>query len=181
MHLNKELEFFQNLNLDILMRRAVFKKFEDKMKGTKLTQHNDVMALIWYGYVISQLSDCRKFFDRDNRTHSFKFVIGHIKEFALKEKHTKLFKLWKAKGLETVLNNYMLHADMRFSELSTKISVRVLDAFIDKLEIFLKDIVGYLNKNYSGIGSLNYDNYLQDREHEVDVFFEEIKKSFRQS
>ena len=172
----QRIRVFQKLSLDILTRRAVFRKFEDGMKGTKLTEYNDVMALVWYGYVISQLSDCRKFFDRDSNSHSFKFIVDHIKEESLKEKHSQLLGLWKNEQLETVLNKYMLHADARFSEVSTVVSVKSLDIFIDQLDIFLKDIVTYLTKNYSDIGSMDYSHYLPDREREVDIFFEEVRK-----
>ena len=176
MVLNDELEFFQNLNLDILTRRVVFKKFEDKMKKTHLTADNDFMAIIWYGYVISQLSDCRKFFDRDGNVHSFQFVVKHIKDETLKTKHGILFEKWKNDKLETVLNKYLLHADKRVSEVNTEVSAKTLNEFIDELENYLKEIVGDLTKNYTSIGSLNYDGYLKDREREVDVFFEEVCK-----
>ena len=176
MILNEELEFFQNLNLDIQMRRAVFKKFEDEMKKTHLTKDNDFMAISWYGYVVSQLSDCRKFFDRDGNAHSFQFVVKHIKNSTLQGKHSILFEKWKNDKLETVLNKYLLHADKRVSEVKTEVSTKTLNAFIDELENYLKEIVDDLNKNYSGIGSLNYDDYLKDREREVEVFFEEVRK-----
>lgn len=176
MVLNEELEFFQKLNLDIQTRRAVFKKFEDEMKKTNLTIHNDFMAISWYGYVVSQLSDCRKFFDRDGNARSFRFVIRHIKDSAIQVKHDALFERWKNDKLETVLNKYLLHADKRVSEVATEVSAKTLNEFIDELENYLKEIVDDLNKNYSGVGSLNYDSYLKDREREVEVFFEEVRK-----
>ena len=176
MVLNEELEFFQNLNLDIQTRRAVFKKFEDEMKKTHLTKDNDFMLISWYGYVISQLSDCRKFFDRDGNAHSFQFVVRHIKDLAIQGKHSILFERWKNDKLETVLNKYLLHADKRVSEVATEVSAKTLNAFIDELENYLKEIVDDLNKNYLDIGSLNYAGYLEDREREVEVFFEEVRK-----
>jgi len=78
--------------------------------------------------------------------------------------------------LETVLNKYLLHADQRVSEIKTEVSVKILNEFIDELEKYIKQIVDDLTKNYSGISSLNYDTYLPDREREVDVFFEEVRK-----
>lgn len=176
MELSNEFTFFQNLLLDILTRRAVFKKFEDEMKKTHLTEHNDIMALVWYGYAVSQLSDCRKFFDRDGNAHSFQFVVRHLKDEPLKNRHTELFTTWKDKKLETVLNKYLLHADMRVGEIKTEVSVQVLNSFIDELEKYIKQMIDDLAKNYSGIGALNYDGYLPEREHEVDVFFEEVRK-----
>ncbi len=175
MNLNDELKFFQDLILDILTRRAVFKKFEDELKKTHLTQYNDFVSLSWYGYVISQLSDCRKFFAKHDDAHSFQFVVGHIKDVFLKERHKTLFETWTDKKLKTVLNKYMLHADKRVSE-KTEVSAQTLDAFIDDFEKYLKEIVQDLTKNYANIGSLNYDTYLKDRESEVDVFFEEVRK-----
>ncbi len=176
MELSSEFTFFQNLLLDILIRRAVFKKFEDEMKKTHLTEHNDMMALVWYGYAVSQLSDCRKFFDRDGNVHSFQFVVRHLKDKPLKNRHTELFSTWKDKKLETVLNKYLLHADMRVGEIKTEVSVQILNSFIDELEKYIKQMIDDLAKNYSGIGTLTYDGYLPEREREVDVFFEEVRK-----
>jgi len=174
--LNKELDFFQNLILDILTRRSVFRKFEDKIKNTCLTEHNDMVALVWYGYIVSQLSDCRKFFDRDSNAHSFQFVIRHLKDDFLKKGHVKLFAIWKNKKLETIVNKYLLHADQQVGRIKTEVSIKILDDFIDDLEKYIKQIVNDLNENYSGIGSLNYDPYLMERENEVEIFFEEIRK-----
>jgi hypothetical protein len=176
MSLNNELEFFQNLLLDILTRRAVFRKFETELKKTNLTEYNDMVWFVWYGYVISQLSDCRKFFDRDGRTHNFQFVVGHLKDKPLKNRHAELFEQWKNERLETVINKYMLHADQRASEMKTEVHLTALDTFIDDLEKYLKEIVDDLNKNYQGIGSLGTTGFLVEREHEVDVFFDEIRK-----
>ncbi|MHB8913806.1 MAG: hypothetical protein ACYC4I_02240 [Minisyncoccota bacterium] len=146
------------------------------MKKTHLTEHNDIMALVWYGYAVSQLSDCRKFFDRDGNAHSFQFVVRHLKDEPLKNRHTELFNIWKDKKLETVLNKYLLHADMRVGEIKTEVSVQVLNSFIDELEKYIKQMIDDLAKNYSGISALNYDGYLPEREREVDVFFEEVRK-----
>ena len=176
MTLNDEFEFFQGLNLDILTRRAVFKKFEDEIKKTHLTKDNDFMAISWYGYVVSQLSDCRKFFDRNSNAHSFQFVVRHIKDTTLQAKNDVLFEKWKNDKLETVLNKYLLHADKRVSEITTEVSVQTLDGFVDNLENYLKEIMQDLTKNYANIGSSNYDTYLKERENEVDIFFEEVRK-----
>jgi len=43
MTLNDELAFFQNLLLDVLVRRAVFRKFENELKGRKIAPENDMM------------------------------------------------------------------------------------------------------------------------------------------
>jgi folylpolyglutamate synthase/dihydropteroate synthase len=176
MELSSEFTFFQNLLLDILTRRAVFKKFEDEMKKTHLTEYNDMMSLVWYGYAVSQLSDCRKFFDRDGNAHSFQFVVRHLKNEPLKNRHVELFGIWKDKKLETVLNKYLLHADMRVGEIKTEVSVQALNSFIDYLEKYIKEMIDDLAKNYSVIGALTYDSYLPEREREVDVFFEEVRK-----
>jgi hypothetical protein len=174
--LNDELKFFQNLLLDILQRRAVFRKFENELKGTKLNQHNDVVWLFWYGYVISQLSDCRKFFDRDSQAHSFQFVVGQLTDQSLKDKHGELFEKWKNEGLETVLNKHLLHADQQAGGTKTEVSAKTLDAFIDELEKYIKEIITDLNENHGGISAMNYDAYLGERENEVDIFFGEVRK-----
>lgn len=175
-NLNDELEFFQNLVCDIVTRQVVFKKFETEMKTTALTQGNDFIALIWYGYIISQLSDCRKFFDRDGNAHSFQFVVQHVEDSILKNEHSKLRTSWKDKNLETIINKYMLHADMRVREITTEVSVKNLNDFISSLEAYLKNIVDDLTKRHFGINSLNYDAYLGERENEVAAFFNEVRK-----
>ena len=175
--LNAELIFFQNLLLDILVRRTIFRKFENEMKGRMLAPQNDMMWLVWYGYVISQLSDCRKFFDRDGNAHSFSFVVKHLKDSALKDRHVALFDKWKSEKLETIINKYMLHADQRAAEIKTEVHLATMDDFIDNLEKYMPEIVGDLTKNYQGIGSMNYAAFLPEREREVNVFFEEVRKN----
>ncbi len=175
MKLNNEFTFFQNLLRNLLTRRAVFKKFESEMKSTHLTEHNDVMALFWYGYTVSQLSDCRKFFDRDGNAHSFQFVVRHLRDESLRKKHGELFETWKNGKLETVLNKYLLHADVQFEGIKTEVSVQVLNSFIDELEKYIRQMIDDLAKNYS-IGTPNHDSFLLEREHEVDIFFDQVRK-----
>lgn len=174
--LNDELKFFQELTLDILKRRVVLKKFEKEMKKTNLAQDNDFMSLVWYGYIVSQISDCRKFFDRDDNAHSFKFVVRHIKNKTLGAEHTKLFKVWTNGKLETIRNKYLIHAEKSVSEIKIEISTKTLDLFINSLENYLKKIVEDLTKNYKNIDSLNYDSYLMESENEVDIFFAQVRK-----
>jgi len=38
------------------------------------------------------------------------------------------------------LNKYLVHADHRFSEINTEISVKILDEFIDDLEKYINQI-----------------------------------------
>jgi hypothetical protein len=177
MALNDELAFFQNLLLDVLVRRAVFRKFENELKGRKIAPENDMMWLVWYGYVISQLSDCRKFFDRNGSVHSFPFVVKHLKEKSLRDRHATLFDKWKNEKLEAVINKHMLHADQAASTIKTEVHIVTLDSFIDDLEKYLGEIVGDLNKYYQGIGSMNYIAFLGDREREVDAFFKIVRKN----
>ncbi len=177
MTLNDELAFFKNLLLDILVRRVVFRKFEDEIKGRMLAPGNDMMQLVWYGYVISQLSDCRKFFDRDGNSHSFSFIVKHLKNNALRDRHTTLFDKWKNEKLEAVINKYMLHADQRVAEIKTEVHLAAMNGFIDDLEKYIREIVSDLTKNYQSIGSMNYDSFLTEREREVDIFFEEVRKN----
>ena len=129
------------------------------------------------GYVISQLSDCRKFFDRDGNTHSFSFVVKHLNDSILKDRHVALFDKWKSEKLETVINKYMLHADQVTAEIKTEVHLATMDGFIDDLEKYISEIVDDLNKNYQGIGSMNYGPLLTEREQEVDIFFLEIRKN----
>lgn len=178
MNLNNELGFFQKLLLDIMTRRVIFRKFEAELKKTNLTEYNNYMVrFVWYGYVISQLSDCRKFFDRDVRTHNFQFVVEYLKNVSLKNRHTELFDQWKNEKLEVVINKYMLHADQRASEMKTEVHLATLDTFIDDLKTYLEDVVDDLNNNYQCISSLGTTDFLLEREHEVKVFFDEIRKN----
>jgi hypothetical protein len=174
--LNNEFSFFQDLILNILTRRVIFKKFENEIKKTQLSGSNDLMLLIWNGYVLSQLSDCRKFFDKDSRAHSFEFIVRHIVDNDLKSVKDDLFNDWKNKKLETIMNQYMVHADKRVNGIKTDVSVDILDEFIDSLEKYLKNIVIDLTNNYLSIGSSDYDSYLKDEERDVDKFFQEIRK-----
>ena len=71
----------------------------------------------------------------------------------------------------------MLHADQRTAEMKTEVHLATMDSFIDDLEKYIREIVDDLTKNYQGIGSMNYDTFLPEREREVDVFFEEVRKN----
>lgn len=175
--IKEELEFFEGLMLDILTRQIVFKKFEEKMKATNITRYNDFMWFNWYGYVISQLSDCRKFFDRDNNTYSLSFLVKHTSNQEIKNNHKELFRFWQNEKLETLVNQYFLHADKRVDKnTGLDISSQTLDVFIDKLKSYIKEMINDLNNNYPNISSLNYDGYLEERENEVVIFFDEVKK-----
>lgn len=177
-NIKNELSFFQGLMLNILTNRIVYKKFEEKMKQTNITIYNDFMWLSWYGYTISQLSDCRKFFDRDGDVYSFSFLVKHTSNTKIKNKHKELFKIWKNEKLENVINQYLLHANKAVDkEDKLNISPNILDAFIDKLDIYTKEIANDISSNYLGISVLNYDGgYLEERENEVEIFFEQVKK-----
>ena len=158
-----------------MARRVIFKKFEDEIKKTNLTQYNDLVSLVWHGYVLSQLGDCRKFFDKDNRVHSFKFIIDHLENETLKKGHENLLKDWKSKKLETILNKHLLHADKRAGEMKSEVLTPTLDLFIDTLQNYLNNINKDLNSNYSDIGYQINDSYLKDRESEVEIFFKQIR------
>jgi hypothetical protein len=174
--LSNEYKFFENLIIDVLLRRAVLKKFEEKIKKTNLTINNGIISLIWYGYVISQLSDCRKFFDKDNNAHNFKFVARHVKSVTLQKEHHRLFKFWKESGLENFINKYLLHADKSAGSLDNKALPKDIDKFINQLEIYFNKIGQELISDYSGVSNQHYKSYLQESSEGAEIFFKEIKK-----
>jgi len=174
--LSNEYEFFENLIIDVLLRRVVLKKFEEKIKKTNLTISNEIVSLMWYGYVISQLSDCRKFFDRDNNAHNFKFVVQHVKSVTLQKGHHHLFKFWKESGLEDFINKYLLHADKSSKGFNNKALPKDIDKFIDQLEIYFNKIGQELISDYSGVSNQHYKSCLQESSEGAEIFFKEIKK-----
>ncbi len=174
--LNQELDFFQEILLDILIRQAVFKKINIKLKQTTLSNTNDVFLLISYGYIISQIADLRKFFDPDIRAHQFSFITCHLSSKKFIKKHENIHKFWKEKNLEAIANKRLLHADKDFDQQKMTATFSDIDTLIKKIEKYMKEIIVDLDKNYKDITTLDYGDYLSEREKEVNTFFEEIKQ-----
>ena len=130
--LKDECSFFQELMLNILERRVIFKQFEEYLKEKQIEENNDFLSFCHYGYVISQLSDCRKFFDRNSKAHNFSFVVKHMSDEKIKDEHDKILKKWRNNGLQTIANQHLLHADESAKNLI--INMQVLDDFICRLK-----------------------------------------------
>ena len=64
--LEDEFEFFNELILNIKMRKILFEKFDkylvDKKVDANFPYNNDFCQMIWRGYLVQQLLDLEKFY-----------------------------------------------------------------------------------------------------------------------
>lgn len=180
LELQKEIDFFDELISDIKMRQVLFEKFEKYLINKKIDSSfpdgNDFCRMIVRGYLIQQVLDFKKFFDTDNRSYSFSFIVKHgVNNF--KEKHDELLKIWKGRELESVRNKVFAHSQKDYTNFS--VEKKDIDDFINKTVILFKDIINDLEKKYS-ISSTYFNenkNYLIEVANDVEVFFDTLTKT----
>lgn len=141
LELQKEINFFDELISDIEMRQVLFKKFEEYLVNKKIDSSfpggNDFCRMIERGYLSQQLLDFAKFFDKDNRTYSFSFIVKHGAN-NFKEKHEELFKIWKGYKLESIRNKVFAHSQKDYA--NSSVEKKDIDDFINKTVILFKNI-----------------------------------------
>jgi hypothetical protein len=174
MVLNETFEVFQELLIDILQRQAIWRQFEANLKGLSL-KGNDLIRFIFYGYIISQLSDLRKFFDTDNDVYQFKLVVKHLQNADLKGYHETLFKQWKSLKMEKIANKHLLHLEKEAMQTEEVLLMENLGTFVEQLAIYLRKIEQEIGKNFHKTVQFDYDAFLENTKEEVNLFFKEIK------
>lgn len=178
--LQNEIDFFDKLILDIKMRQVLFEKFEEysinKQNDKSFPDNNDFCQMILRGYLIQQILDLAKFFDKDNKAYSFSFIVKHGAN-NFKEKHDELFNTWEEYGLKSVRNKVLAHSQKDF--ICSSVEKKVLDNFINQAVELYKDVLNDLEKKYL-ISATYLDenkNYLVDVADDVEVFFNTLTKT----
>jgi len=177
--LKKEFEFFDNLLLDIRMRKVIFERFEKYLLNIKVdasfSNNNDFCRMICRGYLVQQLLDLEKFFDRDNRVYSFSFLVKHTIE-NFEEDYEKLFKTWRDDlKLKDIRDKAIAHSQKDYKILL--VEKNKLDGFINMTIQLFEKIANDLVENYSISSSYFFDkddDYLDDVGNDVEIFFKTL-------
>ena len=173
LELQKEISFFDELISGIEMRQSLFKKFEEYLINKKVDSifpdNNDFCRMILRGYLIQQLLDLAKFFDKDERVFSFRFVVRHSENFS--KRYKKLFAMWQSYDLKNVRNKVFAHSQKNYTNLF--VVRKNLDNFIKETISLFKDIIDDLEQRYL-ISSIHFhgnNSYLLDVANDVEKFF----------
>ena len=151
----RHIGIFHELMIVILKRRALFRAFEKKLNGKATKQavlKNAFVSYYTMDYTRAQLIDLRKFFETDGSSYKVSFLIKSIKDSNLKKEHKKLFKEWK-KEFKNQVNKIVAHIDKDYDNMIKEVGKKDMDAFIDKTNLFLDNIIVSIRKN--GVLTLN--------------------------
>jgi hypothetical protein len=179
-NLNNVLNHFQNLTLDLIKRRSIYKKFQHEMMRFGIINTNDFVMFCTSGYILSQLSDLRKLFDLDKDVFKFKEITDKISCDAIRLKHEKLFIFWKNQNFERLANNHLLHSNKERYHDEISISINALDGLIDDVDGYLGEIINDLTTTYSGVSPLIYSGFLREVDNDCEIFFNTLSKERKQ-
>jgi hypothetical protein len=142
---------FQQLMLDVLQRRSLFRAFENSIIGKDGSIENNMFVRFYAAdYTRAQLTDLRKFFETDNRSYKISFIFDHLKDKIVQEKHKNIYEnSWKADknwdmSLEELANKTVMHKEI--GSYSPYVYKNHLDGFIDNLNDLLDELVTSLRK-----------------------------------
>ena len=141
--IQKHLNVFHNLLVDILRRREIFRIFEKNLVGKAeeiAVKNNWFVSFYVTDYTRNQLIDLRKFFETDGKSYKIRSLIGYLKDKNLKKVHRGLFKRWN-KDFEKQVNSLIAHLDQNTENLAKEIAKKDLDSFIDEINTFFDSIV----------------------------------------
>ena len=151
---------FQQLMLDILQRRALFRVFENSIIGKDGSIANNMFVRFYAAdYTRAQLTDLRKFFETDKRAYKISFVFNHLADKTDQRKHGDIYEgKWKNDvkwniSLEDLANKAVMHKEINFS--SPDLYKNQLDDFIDELNNFLDQLVSSLTRENFEISFLS--------------------------
>lgn len=164
----------QTIMLDMLRRRAVMEALEEKAMGKEMPV--DILTIVASDYLRAHLSDLRKFFDRDTRTHRVADLVSKLPSGGdtSKQKHAALFDRWKAQ-YEEAANRYLFHREKGYTP-PAGFSRADLDHFIDDVGLFLDELVRELTAaNYSVAYVSRDTSYFQELKANARQFFEALR------
>jgi hypothetical protein len=154
--IQKHLNTFHNLLIDVLRRRELFRIFEKNLVGK--ASENDVKEN-WFvsfhttDYTREQVVDLRKFFESDPRSYKISFLTAAAGDEGLTQAYQKILQYWK-NSFEAQANKIIMHLDQDSENLKKVIDKKTLDQFIDDLNIFFDSIVDSFRK---GGATITYD------------------------
>lgn len=163
----------QTVMLDMLQRRAVMEALEEKAIR-RVASDNMVLRILGADYLRAQLSDLRKFFEQDGRSHR----IGDLtKKFPanspVHQTHSALFNIWNSQYEQTA-NRYLLHRQRGYVPPAGH-SRSGLDRFIDDMDLFLNELVrGLVQEGYEVSYLAREASYLQEVKADGHKFFSSL-------
>ena len=132
--IKKEVDILQQTMLDILQRRIIWESLEQKVVGKKINE--TILRILAIDYVGSQLSDLRKFFEDDTKSHSIKFLTPKLLSGnKTKPEHDRLYNIW-TKKYKDLTNQYYLHRQRGYQNPGW-ISKSELNSFIEDINLLL--------------------------------------------
>ncbi len=164
----------QTIMLDMLQRRAVMEALQDRAIG-KVASDDAALTILASDYLRAQLSDLRKFFDQDNRSHRASDLTAKLPPTggAAKQKHAVLFTRWKAQ-YEPTANQYLFHRQKGFTP-PPGFSRGDLDHFIDDMGLFLDDLVRELTSAGYDVAYVSRDaTYFREIKADAHKFFDAL-------
>lgn len=138
---------FQQILLDMLQRRALFRAFENSLIGKDGSiEHNLFVHFYAVDYLRAQLTDLRKFFDIDGRSYRFQIVLDHLKSpifqkqyDSIKEEKWEFDEQWQL-SLHELANKAVMHKDLAGISVEG-VAKNQIDEFIDALNAYMDDVV----------------------------------------
>jgi hypothetical protein len=147
--IQRHLNVFDNLLIDVLRRRELFRIFEKNLVGK--APENDVKEN-WFvsfhttDYTREQIVDLRKFFESDLRSYKISFLTAATRDNELTRAHQKILQRWKD-GFEAQANKIIMHLDQDSANLKKVIDKKTLDQLIDDLNVFFDSIIDSFRKS----------------------------------
>jgi len=161
----------QNTMLDMLRRRAVIRGLE--MRAMNKILDSTVLNIVASDYLRAQLSDSRKFFDKDARVHQIAKLTAVISDPAVKVHHDSLYTTWKS-TYEDAADKYLLHSEIGYVP-PPGFSRAALDSFIDEVNQFLDEVISNLTADNYAVahngGRDTSSGYISDLEKDATDFF----------
>ncbi len=146
--IQKHLNTFHNLLIDILRRRELLRIFEENLKGKaseKDVVENWFVSFYTMDYTRGQLVDLRKFFETSGNSYKIKSLTGHLGDKMVKKMHKEIFRDWK-QNFEKLANKLILHIDQDTEKIKRDVSKKELDWFINDVNNFFDKIVDTFHK-----------------------------------
>jgi len=137
----------QETILDILRRRAV-KEGLEHLALEKKVPYEVTLRIYGNDYLRSQLSDLRKFFDRDSKAYQVRDLTAVV-DPKVKEEHENLYRRWNA-NFDAIANKLLLHLERDYIP-PEGVSGQILDAYIDDMDMFLYRLIGALTNAGYGV------------------------------
>jgi hypothetical protein len=163
----------QETILDVLRRRAVMEAMEEQARK-KVAQDDPTLTLLAADYLRAQLSDLRKFFETDGRSHRLKDLTAKLPSTAsVKQKHDALLGMWQG-SYEEVANQYFLHREKNYTP-PPGVSRGDLDRFINEIDTLLYETVRALTDAGFVVQHIVRDpTYFQEIKADARTFFDRI-------